>query len=145
MASHTDAAASAAAQAEAAAAEGDSGASRRRKEEAVKSSTAWLKELFEKKQEVRVPPPLALREKKGGFGHGMALTVSTGKWEVQAWSKRFPNAAANPGKALLNVGISALYDADSDVVAPHGLVGQSYDGDDEAIDPQVLDELKVKV
>jgi len=75
---------------------------------------------------------LNMREKKmGGVGgHGMALTISTGKWEVQVFSKRFPNAAANPGKALLNVAINAKYDADHDVVAPHGLIGQSYDGDE---------------
>lgn len=78
---------------------------------------------------------LYMREKKmGAIGHGMALTVSTGKWEVQAWSKRFPNPAANPGKAMLNVAINALYDADQDVVAPHGLIGQSYDGDNLAVD-----------
>lgn len=78
---------------------------------------------------------LTMREKKmGGIGHGIALTISTGKWEVQAWSKRFPNPAANPGKALLNVAIAAQYDADHDIVAPHGLIGQSYDGDNIAVD-----------
>jgi len=35
---------------------------------------------------------------------------------------------------LLHVGVEALYDADSDPVAPHGLIGQSYDGDAIAID-----------
>jgi len=83
---------------------------------------------------------MVMREKKmGGIGHGVALTVSTGKWEVQAWSKRFPNPLANPGKALLNVAIAAQYDADHDVVAPHGLIGQSYDGDGVAIDGAVDD------
>jgi len=82
---------------------------------------------------------LALREKKlGGIGrapwHGMALTVTDGRWEVQAWSKPYPNAAANPGKALLNVGFNSMYDVDHDVVAPHGLIGQSYDGDGMAVD-----------
>jgi hypothetical protein len=78
---------------------------------------------------------LVIREKKmGGIGHGVALTVSTGKWEVQAWSKRFPNPMANPGKALLNVAIAAQYDANHDVVAPHGVIGQSYDGDSVAVD-----------
>ena len=78
---------------------------------------------------------LHMEEKKlAGLGHGMALTISTGRWEVQAWSKPFPNRAANPGKAMLNVAISAQYDADHDVVAPHGLIGQSYDGDGIAVD-----------
>ena len=32
------------------------------------------------------------------------------------------------------VKVDTLYDADHDVVAPHGLIGQSYDGDDTGID-----------
>lgn len=75
-----------------------------------------------------------LEKKMGDIGHGMALTVNTGRWEVTAWSKPFPNWRANPGKALLNVKVAALYDADQDVVAPHGLVGQSYDGDSVRVD-----------
>jgi hypothetical protein len=84
---------------------------------------------------------MIMREKKlGSLGsHGMALTVTDGRWEVQAWSKPFPNAAANPGKALLNVEINAKYDADHDVVAPHGIIGQSYDGDGLAVDGAVDD------
>jgi len=78
---------------------------------------------------------LTLREQKmGNLGHGMALTINTGRWEVKVWSKRYPNPAANPGKALLNIAIGAQYDADHDEVAPHGLVGQSYDGDSVAVD-----------
>jgi len=61
--------------------------------------------------------------------HGVALVVNTGLWEMTVWSKAYPNAKANPGKALLNIHIEALYDADTDPVAPHGLIGQSYDGD----------------
>ena len=30
--------------------------------------------------------------------------------------------------------INALYDADADPVAPHGLIGQSYDGDNVGVD-----------
>jgi len=83
---------------------------------------------------------LIMREKKmGNIGHGMALTVSTGRWEVQAWSKRYPNPAANPGKALLNIKIDARYDADHDVVAPHGIIGQSFDGDGVGIDGAIDD------
>jgi len=78
---------------------------------------------------------ILLREKKmGSLGHGMALLVTTGRWDVQAYSKHYPNAAANPGKALLNVAMSPKYDIDHDVVAPHGLIGQSYDGDNIAVD-----------
>ena len=78
---------------------------------------------------------IEMREKKQtgmgkrGSWHGMALIVSSGLWRTNVWSKSFPNAADNPGKALLNIHIEPLYDADSDPVAPHGLIGQSYDGD----------------
>jgi hypothetical protein len=61
--------------------------------------------------------------------HGTAMVVSTDKWSFSVWSKPYPNAAANPGKNLLNIQIDPLYDADSDPVAPHGLIGQSWDGD----------------
>merc|ERR1711971_1181974 len=35
------------------------------------------------------------------------------------------------------MGIAALYDADSDVVAPHGIFGQAYDGDKLAVNGAV--------
>lgn len=64
--------------------------------------------------------------------HGTALMVTGGLWQTSVWSKPYPNAAANPGKSLLNIQIEPLYDADSDPVAPHGLIGQSWDGDGRA-------------
>jgi len=91
---------------------------------------------------------IEMRERKlAGAGksawHGTALLVSTDRWQTSVWNKPYPNAAANPGKALLNIHIEALYDADADSVAPHGLIGQSYDGDDTPIDGR-LDEYKGK-
>jgi len=71
--------------------------------------------------------------------HGVALTVSTGLWRTTVWSKPYPNAALNAGKALLNIHIEALYDADSDPIAPHGLIGQSYDGDKMPMDGELDD------
>jgi len=81
---------------------------------------------------------IEMREKKlAGIGkgvwHGVALIVNTGRWRTNVWNKPFPNAVANPGKALLNVHIEPLYDADHDIVAPHGLIGQSYDGDGQGV------------
>jgi len=64
----------------------------------------------------------------------MSLVVNTGSWRLTATSKNFPNPDANLGKMLLHVGVEAQYDADSDPVAPHGLIGQSYDGDGIAVD-----------
>jgi len=77
-----------------------------------------------------------MREGKHGLlgSHSNLLSVSTGRWQVEAASKPFPNAAKNPGKAMLNVQLNALYDADRDLVAPHGLIGQSYDGDEFGVD-----------
>ena len=66
--------------------------------------------------------------KQGEFQKVTAV-VNTMRWLVEATSKPWPNAEKNPRKALLDVKMSALYDADKDVVAPHGLIGQSYDGD----------------
>jgi len=71
--------------------------------------------------------------------HGVALVVNTGLWQMTVWSKPYPNAPANPGKALLNIHVEALYDADSDPVAPHGLIGQSYDGDALPVDGELDD------
>ena len=62
------------------------------------------------------------------------LTVNTGLWEMKATISAFPFAKQNPGKTLLDVSATPLYDADHDVVAPHGLLGQSFDGDDVAVD-----------
>ena len=38
---------------------------------------------------------------------------------------------------LLDVQLNPLYDADHDVVAPHGLIGQSWDGDGVGVDEWV--------
>jgi len=87
---------------------------------------------------------ISMEEKKiADKWHGIALTINTGRWQLSVWSKPFPNAKANPGKALLNMKVEALYDADHDIVAPHGLIGQSYDGDDKAVDG-ALDDYRGK-
>merc|ERR1712113_1137547 len=62
------------------------------------------------------------------------LRVKTDKWEMAATKSPFPFPSLNKGKILLDVEIAALYDADSDVVAPHGIFGQAYDGDKIAVD-----------
>ena len=89
-------------------------------------------------------------KKQAGMGrrgswHGMALIVSNGMWRTNVWNKPFPNFVANPGKALLNIHIEALYDADSDHNAPHGLIGQSYDGDGQAVNGKVDDYSEAEV
>eukprot|EP00965_Chrysotila_dentata_P205531 6183008-Pleurochrysis_carterae.AAC.1 len=58
-----------------------------------------------------------------------------GKWALSASVSPFPfgNLAANKNKKLLDIEIEPLYDADHDIVAPHGIIGQAYDGDDIGI------------
>merc|ERR1712083_947243 len=65
------------------------------------------------------------------------LRVKTEKWDTAATKSPFPFQNLNRGKILLDIEIVALYDADSDVVAPHGIFGQAYDGDKMAIDGAV--------
>merc|ERR1719229_1666281 len=65
------------------------------------------------------------------------LRVKTEKWEMAATKSPFPFQNLNKGKVLLDVEIAALYDADSDIVAPHGIFGQAYDGDKIAVDGAV--------
>jgi len=81
---------------------------------------------------------LSMRVKKVGVvangGHGTTLIISDGRWEVSAMSKPFPNPRAHPGKSLLNVKLRTLYDVDKDPVAPHGIIGQSYDRDNMRVD-----------
>jgi hypothetical protein len=76
---------------------------------------------------------------KRGAWHGIALIVSTNLWHFDVWNKPFPNWKENLGKALLNIHMEPLYDADHDPVAPHGLIGQSYDGDGQAVNGAVDD------
>jgi hypothetical protein len=63
-----------------------------------------------------------------------ALTVVGARWSAIASTSAFPFAALNKDKVLLDLEVKPLYDADADPVAPHGLWGQSYDGDGIALD-----------
>ena len=58
------------------------------------------------------------------------VSINTTRWLVEAQTRPFRSFR---GMTLLNFQLTPLYDADHDVVAPHGLIGQSWDGDDVAI------------
>jgi len=58
------------------------------------------------------------------------LIVTNTQWEMTAKVASFPFATLNKGKVLLDVSLKPLYNVEADVVAPHGIVGQSFDGDD---------------
>jgi hypothetical protein len=72
------------------------------------------------------------------------LTVSTGSWIISVQISSFPFSERNRHKVLLDVAISPErgYDPDADPVAPHGLIGQSYDGDGIGISGAVDDPVK---
>lgn len=61
------------------------------------------------------------------------LEVKTPEWIVRAHSKVNPKVvnatSCADGRCYLSVSISPLFDVDHTPVAPHGLLGQSYDGD----------------
>jgi len=65
--------------------------------------------------------------------HGKAVVVSNDCWEVICSVKGFPNPEANPGKYLLHIKVNTLHDTSQSKAFPHGIIGQSYDGDDVAV------------
>lgn len=62
------------------------------------------------------------------------LTVDTGKWRMTAAVHSFPFGQLNEHQVLLDVSAEPKYAVEDDIVAPHGLLGQSFDGDDIAVD-----------
>lgn len=74
---------------------------------------------------------------------GKTLTVRNSKWLFTATTSPYPfgKLELNKNKVLLDVAVQPLYNADADVVAPHGILGQAYDQDKIAVDGK-LDEEK---
>ena len=68
---------------------------------------------------------------------GRKLIVETDKWQMAASADPFPFAILNKGKVLMNIEVTPKYDADKDVVAPHGIFGQAYDDDEMAVNGAV--------
>ena len=72
-------------------------------------------------------------------GGADVLTVSTLAWRVEAAARPIW-CSTTPGKKQIDLSFQPLRDplspmgASSQVVAPHGLIGQSYDGDAIAVD-----------
>jgi hypothetical protein len=62
------------------------------------------------------------------------LTVSDGMYKLICKSRMYPYAQRNNNKKRLDLTIHALVDADKDPVAPHGLIGQTFDRDDVEVD-----------
>ena len=68
---------------------------------------------------------------------GRKLIVETDKWQMAASADPFPFPILNKGKVLMNIEVTPKYDADKDVVAPHGIFGQAYDDDEMAVNGAV--------
>lgn len=65
------------------------------------------------------------------------LTLRTPEWLVHATSKVNPHitnaTTCATGRCILNLNLEPLFDTDHAKVAPHGLIGQSYDADELAV------------
>jgi len=73
---------------------------------------------------------------------GKTLTVRTSKWLFTATTSAYPfgKLEMNKNKVLLDVSVQPLYNPDTDVVAPHGILGQAYDQDNLAVDGKIDEE-----
>jgi len=83
---------------------------------------------------------ISLEARKGGQGGGAeVLQVSTAGWKLEA-SARLIWRSTVPGKKQIDLSLAPLRDPlgpqppTGKMVAPHGLIGQSYDGDGIAVD-----------
>jgi len=108
----------------------------------MRTETKWTTTILQPSDEVeydnvKVSLQMTAKEKR-------LNVVIKDRWDLSAQTNLFPFANVNPGQSLLDVQAKALYDADHDVVAPHGLFGQSFDGDELAVtgklDPRPNDE-----
>jgi len=103
---------------------------------AVKETSAKVTELNRRTVVIKAGQPALVSDNLKVVLVDKALTVSTDRWKMTAERSSFPFAhlSANKKKVLLDVSIAPLYNADSDVVAPHGIIGQGYDGDAIGVD-----------
>jgi len=70
-------------------------------------------------------PPFALENIRVSL-HRKVLTVSNGQWRTSSESTV---GAPHPRTLRMNVEVKPTYAVDNDLVAPHGLIGQTYDRD----------------
>jgi len=97
----------------------------------VAGSSEWVEHT------VTATEPVRVDEVTVSLDAARTLTVDTGRWLMTAAISPFPFGKLNPEQVLLDVKAEPKYDADHDVVAPHGLLGQSFDGDSIAVDGAV--------
>jgi len=61
------------------------------------------------------------------------LLISNGFWQVTCRSRLYPYSTTNHGKKRLDLSFMQLEENAAAKVAPHGVVGQTFDGDDFAV------------
>ena len=67
--------------------------------------------------------------------HEAVLAVGNGEWRVLCRAKLYPYSTSNKHKKRLDTTIMPAADKNTEVVvAPHGLIGQTFDGDAVAVD-----------
>jgi len=95
----------------------------------------WNKQGGETWSKVKVTAgkPFARENLRVSLSEERSLSVISDRWALSARISPFPFAKLNPNQVLLDVQAMPKYDADHDVVAPHGLFGQTFDGDDIAV------------
>jgi len=62
------------------------------------------------------------------------LEVSDGSWQMVCKARLYPYSTANKEKKRLDIAFKQLKQDAAAKVAPHGLVGQTFDGDNVAVD-----------
>jgi hypothetical protein len=75
-------------------------------------------------------------------GDAKTVLLSNGAWAIKAKNRFLPYKHMNDMKRRLDLSIWPTGDVDHDPVAPHGLIGQSYDRDDKKV-LGALDDYKI--
>lgn len=89
--------------------------------------------------------PLVLHNVSMQLSAAHLFSLSNGQWLVEAKSRLYPyrKAKLNLKKKRLDISIRPLVSLDSQPVAPHGLIGQTFDGDSKMVMGK-LDNYNVK-
>jgi hypothetical protein len=70
---------------------------------------------------------------KVGLSFKLVFSFSNGAWKVEAQNRALPYKRSNGNKRRLDVTMYPVGDVDHEPVAPHGLLGQTYDRDDKMV------------
>jgi hypothetical protein len=101
---------------------------------------------IEKKDRTQVMLTKAVVDNDGIFvelTNKRVFSVTNGEWHVSAKCSDLPYHAFNAQKLRLDINLRPIVDVDLNPVAPHGLVGQSYDRDNKMVVGK-LDDYDVK-